>query len=140
MLYYSRSLMFDADSAVVLSNRAQAYLALKEWAKAEADGDTAVRKDPTYVKAWVRRAAARRKRGKYLEAIRDLQQALKLDPGNKAVGVVVAFPPICFCPPPPPHCCAVCLFVCLFVCLLLLLSCTGRAWCVWPASVLPHGR
>ena len=84
VLYYSRSLQF-ANSAVVLANRASGYLALKKWADAEADGDAAVALDPTYIKGWVRRAAARRSRGKYIEAIRDLEQALKLEPTNKAV-------------------------------------------------------
>ena len=87
VLYYSRSLQFDPDSAVVVANRAQAHLALKQWGKAEADGDRAVALDPAYVKAWVRRAAARRSRGKYLESIRDLEQALKLEPNNKGVRV-----------------------------------------------------
>ena len=74
---YSRSLAADASSAtaaLVLSNRAQARLFLKQWEGAEADADAALAIDRGSLKALKRRAAARLKRGKYALAAEDCRQ------------------------------------------------------------------
>lgn len=84
ILYYGRSLAFDPGSAVVYANRALAYSRLKRFAKAEEDCTSAIERDATYVKAWVRRGSVRHSRGNYVDAIADFDRALKLDPANKS--------------------------------------------------------
>lgn len=49
----------------------------------------AIKVDPTYVKAWVRRGLVLHARGRYLDAIKDLEHALTLKPGDKQVCVCV---------------------------------------------------
>ncbi|KAJ3333970.1 Sperm associated antigen 1 [Blyttiomyces sp. JEL0837] len=81
--YYTRSLKI-LPRANLYTNRAIAYLKVKQFQKAEDDCTAALElNDPQFnFKAYLRRASARTKRGKYLEAITDLNEALKLNPGN----------------------------------------------------------
>jgi hypothetical protein len=82
---YTRSLNADSTSvasAIVYANRGLVYHRLKNFEAAEDDCSMAVSRDPSYVKAWSRRAAARFARGKYLHAIEDCVTALKLKPGD----------------------------------------------------------
>jgi tetratricopeptide (TPR) repeat protein len=72
-------------TAVAYANRGMAYLKLEKHAEAEADCTAALRLDPTYVKAWHRRAAARKQLGKLLEAAADFEEVLRLEPSNTAV-------------------------------------------------------
>ncbi len=53
-------------------NRALARLRHGDAAAAEADAGEALRLDPTFLKAWQRRAAARRALGRSLSAVADL--------------------------------------------------------------------
>ncbi|CAM9909977.1 unnamed protein product, partial [Choristocarpus tenellus] len=39
--------------------------------------------DPCATKAWMRRGIARHKRGKYLKAVQDFSEVLRLCPGNR---------------------------------------------------------
>jgi Tfp pilus assembly protein PilF len=41
--------------------------------------------DPSYVKAWHRRATARKQLGQLLEAAADYEEALRLEPSNTTV-------------------------------------------------------
>lgn len=59
---------------------------LKEFGKAEADCDAALRLDPRHVKSLQRRAAARNALGKHRAALGDLQAAAEIDPSSKEVG------------------------------------------------------
>jgi tetratricopeptide (TPR) repeat protein len=81
---YDRSLAVRPTS-LAHANRALARLKLKQFAAAEADATAALALDGAYAKAWQRRAAARREMGRWLEAAEDLEEALRLEPGNKAV-------------------------------------------------------
>ena len=67
---------------LVYSNRAQAYLKLKAYAKAFEDADKAVKIDPGHVKSVGRRGTANYYLGKLKPAKIDFIQALKLDPQN----------------------------------------------------------
>lgn len=58
---------------------------LKEFGKAEADCDTALKLDPRHVKSLQRRAAARNALGKHRAALADLQNAAEIDPSSKEV-------------------------------------------------------
>ena len=51
--------------------------------EAEIDCDIAIRLDPTYTKAYLRRATARASRKNELGAIDDYETVLKLEPSNK---------------------------------------------------------
>lgn len=60
-------------------------LQLKEFGKAEADCDTALKLEPRHVKSLQRRAAARNALGKHRAALADLQNAVEIDPSSKEV-------------------------------------------------------
>lgn len=60
-------------------------LQLKEFVKAEADSDAALRVEPRHVKSLQRRAVARNALGKHRAALADLQYAAQIDPGSKEV-------------------------------------------------------
>ena len=64
-------------SALAHANRAMAALKAGDAAAAEADCGAALELDGSYLKAWQRRAAARRALGRPLEAIDDLEAALR---------------------------------------------------------------
>ena len=64
-------------TAVAHANRAMAALKTGDAAGAEADCSAALDLDPAYLKAWQRRAAARARLGRPLDAIDDLEAALR---------------------------------------------------------------
>ena len=68
----------DPEAAKFYGNRAQCYSSLEKHPEAERDCDAALRLDPVYVKALVRRATAREKQGKLDLAIVDYTAALLL--------------------------------------------------------------
>ncbi len=65
------------ESSTGYANRAMASLKLGEVADAEQDCTLALALDPNYLKAWQRRAAARTASGRLLDAIDDLESALR---------------------------------------------------------------
>ena len=77
--YYTRSLEYRPAAPLVLCNRAQARIKLKQFDFAVEDCDAALRGDAKLVKAWVRRATARVALGQFAEAIPDLETAAQLD-------------------------------------------------------------
>ncbi|KAJ3197361.1 hypothetical protein HK101_004237 [Irineochytrium annulatum] len=82
--FYTRSLLLR-QAANLYANRSLAYLKLNQFEKAEVDaGEALLINDPSYnLKAYLRRAAARIKRGRYIEAISDAKAAVDLDPSDK---------------------------------------------------------
>lgn len=64
-------------TCLAYANRAMAHLKTGDAAAAEKDCSAAVQLDTTYVKAWHRRATARRMLMRRLDAITDLEQALR---------------------------------------------------------------
>ena len=66
-----------------LSNRAQCWLKLRQWAEADRDCTAALELDGTNVKALYRRALARKGLGKIDEAAADVDRVLAIEPANK---------------------------------------------------------
>ncbi|KAJ1453753.1 hypothetical protein M885DRAFT_523504 [Pelagophyceae sp. CCMP2097] len=81
---YTICLGLKRDNATAFSNRAMAYLKLKQYHNAEKDCDAALRIDAAHVKSVLRRAAARHALGRHRAALSDVQVALSLEPANKA--------------------------------------------------------
>uniref|UniRef100_A0AAV2IX03 RNA polymerase II-associated protein 3 n=1 Tax=Knipowitschia caucasica TaxID=637954 RepID=A0AAV2IX03_KNICA len=79
---YTRGMAADAYNPVLPTNRATSFFRLKKYAVAESDCNLAIALDSKYVKAYLRRGAARFAQQKYEPALEDYETALKLDPGN----------------------------------------------------------
>ncbi|ETK90127.1 hypothetical protein L915_06031 [Phytophthora nicotianae] len=79
---YSRCIEMDTNNAVCLSNRAAAYLKLKEFDLAVADCTRAIEVAPT-IKPFMRRATAHIALEQYEQAVADLMAALNFEPHNK---------------------------------------------------------
>ena len=77
------ALKLSADFPRAYRNRASAYLAKGEPAKAVADCDAALKFDPQYARAYLTRSKAYAKLGKNAESQDDYQRAVKLDPSLK---------------------------------------------------------
>nr|VDC76385.1 unnamed protein product [Brassica rapa] len=77
---YSRSIALSPN-AVAFANRAMAYLKLKRLA--EADCTEALNLDDRYIKAYSRRATARKQLGMIKEAKEDAEFALRLEPESQ---------------------------------------------------------
>ena len=56
--FYSEALEFSPTNAIILSNRAQAYIKVENYGLAMADADAALESDPNYAKAYYRRGSA----------------------------------------------------------------------------------
>ncbi|GIL65019.1 hypothetical protein Vafri_18783, partial [Volvox africanus] len=80
---YSRSVGMQP-TCLGHANRAMALLRLRRWQEAVDECTRAIELDPSYVKAYQRRAAAHRQLGASLETARDWEQALRLEPENRA--------------------------------------------------------
>lgn len=74
-------------ACVLYSNRSVAHLHLRAHRAALDDATAALRHDPTHVKSWLRRGAARSALGQPEAASRDLSVAQALDRGNRDVAV-----------------------------------------------------
>ncbi|XP_074565294.1 uncharacterized protein LOC141821825 [Curcuma longa] len=81
---YSRSIVLSPTS-VAFANRAMAYLKLKRYEEAESDCTEALNLDDRYVKAYSRRATARKELGKLKAALEDADFAVRLEPNNNEV-------------------------------------------------------
>jgi len=88
---YTRCLGLKSRNYVAFSNRAMAYLKMKEFVKAEADSSCALLINPTHVKSLVRRATARSQQGKLRAALADLLSAQAAeDAPSKSIAVDLA--------------------------------------------------
>lgn len=82
---YTKGIDLDPDSStthVLYANRAMCYLKQKEFEKAERDASKCVQMNRGYVKAFYRRALARKELKKYKDARGDLETVLALQPGD----------------------------------------------------------
>ena len=70
-------------TAIYYGNRAFTYLKMENYGLAIADSEEALALDPTYTKAYYRRASALMALGKYKLALRDLKQVVKLHPNDR---------------------------------------------------------
>ena len=82
---YTRALGYDPSLHLVRSNRAEAYLRLKEFSAAMQDASEALVGDPRHVKSLLRRARAALGLGRCRDALQDLTAACELAPDNKRV-------------------------------------------------------
>ncbi|XP_012258544.2 RNA polymerase II-associated protein 3 [Athalia rosae] len=80
---YNEAIKVFPYDAVFYANRALCYLKMDNLYSAEADCTTAIQLDEHYVKAYHRRATARKELKQYKEALQDLEMLLKLDTTNK---------------------------------------------------------
>ncbi|XP_020086575.1 RNA polymerase II-associated protein 3 isoform X3 [Ananas comosus] len=79
---YSRSIALSPTS-VAFANRAMAYLKLRRLEEAENDCTEALNLDDRYVKAYSRRATARKELGKLKQSMEDSEFAIRLEPNNQ---------------------------------------------------------
>ncbi|KAL8612487.1 hypothetical protein ACOMHN_053741 [Nucella lapillus] len=80
---YTHGMDLDPSNALLPANRALALIKLEKYAAAEVDCSTAITLDPLYVKAYLRRAAARVGLQHLEQALEDYQRVLQLEPNNK---------------------------------------------------------
>ena len=83
-----RSIEAEA-TCIAYANRAMAHLKADDAAAAEADCSAALQLDATYLKAWLRRASARKLLGRRLDAIDDLEQAARQVLASTLAGVIL---------------------------------------------------
>ncbi|KAL6132778.1 hypothetical protein ACLB2K_065017 [Fragaria x ananassa] len=81
---YSRSIALTP-TAVAFANRAMSYIKIKRFQEAENDCTEALNLDDRYIKAYSRRATARKEQGKLKEYIEDTEFALRLEPHNQEI-------------------------------------------------------
>lgn len=86
---YTKALKEAPDSAVLYSNRSAALLKLNKVAKALADAEAAVERDPAWDKGHFRKAAALEAQDKLDEALQHYSKAAELNPGNAEVAAKV---------------------------------------------------
>ncbi|XXG53978.1 hypothetical protein AAC387_Pa03g1975 [Persea americana] len=79
---YSRSIALSP-TAVAFANRAMAYIKIKKFEEAENDCTEALNLDDRYIKAYSRRATARKELGKLKASMEDADFAVRLDPNNQ---------------------------------------------------------
>ena len=80
---YTKCLGLKKRNYSAFSNRAMAYLKLKEYIRAEVDCNSALTIEPSHVKSLVRRATARNALGKHRAALGDIYAAMKLTEAAK---------------------------------------------------------
>lgn len=79
---YSRSIALSP-TAVAYANRAMAYLKIKRFQEAENDCTEALNLDDRYIKAYSRRATARKELRKLRDSLEDVEFAMRLEPQNE---------------------------------------------------------
>jgi len=80
---YSEGLEYQPTNAILLSNRAQAYIKLENYGLALQDADHAILSDKTYAKAYYRRASANFALHHFKLARKDFRTVCKLQPKSK---------------------------------------------------------
>lgn len=73
--HYTRCVQLNPNSVLAISNRAMAYLKLKDWQNAESDSSSAIKLDKLHVKSYQRRSTARLALGKVRASLKDLHLA-----------------------------------------------------------------
>mmetsp|Transcript_16975 Transcript_16975/g.32134 ORF Transcript_16975/g.32134 Transcript_16975/m.32134 type:complete len:514 (+) Transcript_16975:137-1678(+) len=84
--FYSEALEIlgeDNPNAIILSNRAQAYVKVENYGLAIADATLAIKTDPTYPKAYYRRGTAEFALNKPKQARKDFKMVCNLRPKDK---------------------------------------------------------
>eukprot|EP00977_Amphora_coffeiformis_P013573 scaffold3586_cov164-Amphora_coffeaeformis.AAC.24 len=81
--FYSEGLEFRPKNAIILSNRALAYIKIENYGLALQDADKAIKSDPSYAKGYYRRASANFALCHYKLARKDFRQVVKLKPKDR---------------------------------------------------------
>lgn len=81
--FYSRGLEYDSTNAILLSNRALAYIKIENYGLAKLDADAAIISDPNYPKGYYRRASSNFALNHYKLARKDFRAVCKLRPKDK---------------------------------------------------------
>eukprot|EP01064_Diplonema_japonicum_P016380 TRINITY_DN24401_c0_g1_i1.p1 TRINITY_DN24401_c0_g1~~TRINITY_DN24401_c0_g1_i1.p1 ORF type:complete len:360 (+),score=94.99 TRINITY_DN24401_c0_g1_i1:51-1130(+) len=77
-------------TTTLILNRAQARLKLNKLKEAELDCTAVITSEPTLLKAWYRRATARKAMHEYDLSLSDLKKALEIQPGDAAVTKLIS--------------------------------------------------
>ena len=80
---YSEALEFAPTNAIILSNRAQAYIKVENYGLAIADATAAVESDESYAKAYYRRGSAQFALSHYKDARKDFKKVCQLKPKDR---------------------------------------------------------
>jgi serine/threonine-protein phosphatase 5 len=80
---YSEALEYAPTNAIILSNRAQAYIKVENYGLAISDATHAIQHDPTYAKGYYRRASAYFALNKYKQARKDFRKVCSLKPQDR---------------------------------------------------------
>ena len=80
---YSDALEYQPTNAIILSNRAMAFIKLENYGLALQDADHAIESDPRYAKAYYRRASANYALDHLKAARKDFRTVCKLKPKDK---------------------------------------------------------
>jgi serine/threonine-protein phosphatase 5 len=81
--FYSMALEFRPQNAIILSNRALAYIKIENYGLALQDADKAIKSDKAYAKGYYRRASAYFALNHYKLARKDFRQVVKLIPKDR---------------------------------------------------------
>jgi len=81
--FYSDALELAPTNAVILSNRAMAYVKVENYGLAIQDGTRAIRADPNYPKGYYRRGTAHFALNKYKAARKDFRKVCQLRPKDR---------------------------------------------------------
>jgi tetratricopeptide (TPR) repeat protein len=81
--FYSDALEYDPTNAIILSNRAQAYIKVENYGLAMLDATAAMDSDPKYVKAYYRRGSAQFALGHLKDARKDFRKVCQVKPKDK---------------------------------------------------------
>ena len=82
--FYTKALEYSSTNAIILSNRAQAYIKVENYGLAMADASAALESDPNYAKAYYRRGSAQFALGHLKDARKDFRTVCQLNPKSKA--------------------------------------------------------
>ena len=81
--FYSEALEHSPTNAIILSNRAQAYIKVENYGLAMSDATAALESDPSYAKAYYRRGSAQFALGHYKDARKDFRKVCTMKPKDK---------------------------------------------------------
>ncbi|OMO98868.1 Tetratricopeptide-like helical [Corchorus capsularis] len=82
---YGEGLRYDSSNSVLYCNRAVCWSKLGLWEKSVEDCNQALKIQPNYIKALLRRAASNAKLGRWSDAVRDYELLRKELPGDNEV-------------------------------------------------------
>ncbi|KAI6200025.1 Stress-induced-phosphoprotein 1 [Aphelenchoides besseyi] len=82
MKHYTEAIKRNPDNHVLYANRAACLIKLLEFQRAIDDCDTCIKKEPTFVKAYLRKGAALQAMHEYGRAQKAYEEVMMIDPSN----------------------------------------------------------